>query len=63
MREDEARIRKDHAAENMAVIRYIAVNLLKQEKTQKVGVHAKQLIDACDNAYISTVLHVCGNNA
>jgi len=63
MREDEARIRKDHAAENMAVIRYIAVNLLKQEKTQKVGVNAKQLIDACDNAYISTVLHVCGNNA
>jgi len=32
MREDEARIRKDHGAESMAVVRHIAINLLKKEK-------------------------------
>jgi predicted transposase YbfD/YdcC len=58
MREDEARLRKDHSAENMAVVRHIAVNLLKKDKTQKVGVHAKRLIAACDNDYLSKILRV-----
>lgn len=58
MREDEARLRKDHSAENMAVVRHIAVNLLKKEKTQKVGVHAKRLIAACDNDYLSKILRL-----
>jgi len=49
MREDEARMRKDHGAENMAVIRHIAINLLKKETTEKVGIHAKRLIAACNN--------------
>jgi predicted transposase YbfD/YdcC len=62
MREDEARLRKDHRAENMAVIRHIAINLLKQEKTQKVGVHAKRLLAACDNEYLYTVLQIGRDN-
>jgi predicted transposase YbfD/YdcC len=63
MREDEARIRKDHAAENMAVIRHIAINLLKKDKTQRVGVHAKRLIAACDNDYLGSILRLSGDNA
>lgn len=58
MREDEARMRKDHGAENMAVIRHIAINLLKKETTEKVGVHAKRLIAACNNDYLSKVVRL-----
>jgi len=43
LNEDHSRVRKDHAPENLAVIRHIALNLLKQEKTAKGGIHAKQL--------------------
>lgn len=35
-REDASRIRKDHAPENMATLRHIALNLLKAERTAKV---------------------------
>jgi len=32
-REDDSRVRKDHAPENMSVLLHIAPNLLKQETT------------------------------
>jgi len=62
MREDEARMRKDHGAENMAVIRHIAINLLKKETTEKVGIHAKRLIAACNNDYLSKVVRLGMDN-
>ncbi len=34
-REDDSRIRKGHGAENMAVIRHMAINLIKQDKSSK----------------------------
>ena len=40
--EDASRIRIDNAPENLAIIRHIALNLLKQEKTLKVGVKNKR---------------------
>lgn len=43
-RKDESRIHKDHAPANMALVRHIALNLLKQEKTAKVGVKGERLI-------------------
>ena len=56
MNEDHSRVRKDQAPENLAVLRHIAVNLLKQEKTAKVGVHAKQLKAALREDYLLKVL-------
>lgn len=56
MNEDHNRVRKDQAPENMAVLRHIALNLLKQEKTAKGGIHAKQLQAAWNNDYLLKIL-------
>ncbi len=56
MHEDRNRVHKDQAPENMAVLRHMALNLLKQEKTAKGGVHARQLQAAWNNDYLSKIL-------
>ena len=37
-REDESRIRQGHAQHNLAIMRRMALNLLRHEKTAKVGI-------------------------
>jgi predicted transposase YbfD/YdcC len=56
LNEDRSRVRKDNAPANLAVLRHIALNLLKQEKTAKAGIHAKQLRAALDQDYLLKVL-------
>jgi predicted transposase YbfD/YdcC len=56
LNEDHGRVRKDQAPENLAVIRHIALNLLKQEKTAKGGIHAKQLQAGWQQDYLLKVL-------
>ena len=55
-REDESRIRKGHAPQNMAVLRHLALNLLKQESSINVGIAAKRKIAGWDNDYLHTVV-------
>lgn len=51
-REDECRIREGHAAENLAVLRHIALNLLKQDSSVKLGIKSKRKLAGWDNNYL-----------
>jgi predicted transposase YbfD/YdcC len=55
-REDESRVRAGHAAENLAVLRQIALNLLRQERSAKVGVATKRLMAGWDDADLLQIL-------
>ena len=50
--EDRNRTRQGYSASNLAVIRHIAMNLIKNEKTSKVGVKTKRLKAGWDNKYL-----------
>jgi len=60
-REDESRVRRGNAAENLAVIRHIALNLLKQESSAKVGIKIKRSKAGWDESYLAKVLAIGGN--
>lgn len=55
-REDECRVRTGHAAANFAVLRHLALSLLRQEPSLKVGIKAKLLKCGSDEAYLLKVL-------
>lgn len=54
--EDHNRTHIDHSAHNFAILRHIALNLLKAEKSAKVGVKAKRLKCGWSEAYMLKVL-------
>jgi predicted transposase YbfD/YdcC len=54
--EDSQRARIGNSAANMAVIRHIALNLVKSEKTAKVGVKNKRLKAGWDEDYLLKVV-------
>ena len=57
-REDESRVRVGQGAENLASLRHLATNLLKQETTVKIGVRAKRMRCGWDHRYLRKVLSV-----
>ena len=54
--EDQRRIRKDHGAENFSRLCRIALNLLKNEKTQKTGIAIKRQTCGWNNEYLLKVV-------
>jgi predicted transposase YbfD/YdcC len=57
-REDLSRLRRDNAAENFAILRRIALNLLKQDKSSKLGVKNKRLRATWDHNYFLHLLSI-----
>jgi predicted transposase YbfD/YdcC len=55
-REDERRIRKDHGAENFSRLCRLALNLLKRDKSAKVGIQTKRLKAGWDEHYLLRLL-------
>jgi predicted transposase YbfD/YdcC len=56
MGEDQSRARTGHAAENLATLRRLALNLLKRDKTKRRGLRGKQLNAAWDHDYLLRLL-------
>jgi predicted transposase YbfD/YdcC len=54
--EDQRRIRKDHGAENFSRLCRIALNLLKRDKSAKIGIHGKKIKAASDEPYLLRLL-------
>ena len=54
--EDHCRIRKDHAPENMAALRRLALNLLRQEGSKSISVRQKRLLCSLNDGYLMQVL-------
>jgi predicted transposase YbfD/YdcC len=56
--EDRNRLRSGYAAENFSMMNKVALNLLKNEKSVKVGVKTKRLKAGWDDAYMMKVITV-----
>lgn len=54
--EDACLVRKDHAPANLALIRRIALTLLRQENTCRLGIKSKRRRAGWDEAYLAKVL-------
>ena len=55
-REGDCRIRQDNGAQNMALLRHIALNLIRQESSHKRGMKARRKRAGWDRRYLLRVL-------
>ena len=56
MNQNQPRIRTGHAPENLAILHHIALNLLKQDRTEKLGIKNKRLAAGWDHDYLLRVI-------
>ena len=55
-REDESRVRVGNSAENLSVVRHLALNLLRQDRTIKASIKSKRKRAGWDNDYLLVIL-------
>jgi predicted transposase YbfD/YdcC len=55
-REDDSRVRVGHAAQNLALVRKLALSMLSQEKSCKRGIKVKRFKAALDLQYLLKIL-------
>lgn len=56
MNEDQSRIRIENCAENFALLRKIALNLLRKDNNKKLSLPRKQMLASMDTNYLLNVL-------
>lgn len=61
-REDEARHRIGNIAQNMTILRHFALNVIKQDKTRKIGVANSRKRAGWDRRYLIKLLIESGSN-
>ena len=54
--EDGSRVRADHAPENLAIIRHIALNLLRGDPTRRIGLKNSRFKAALSDTYLRSIL-------
>ncbi len=54
-REDCSRVRKDHGAKNLSILRKMTLNLLKSDKKQKISIKRKRLKAAMNKDYLESL--------
>ena len=54
--EDHSRVRADHAPENLAIVRHLALNLLRRDPTRRIGLKNSRFKAALDDAYLRSIL-------
>jgi predicted transposase YbfD/YdcC len=55
--EDASRVRVGHAPENFAILRHIALNLLRQDRSSRGSVPTKRFRAALNDRYLRSILH------
>jgi hypothetical protein len=55
MNEDQARNRKDHAAHNLAVLRHMALNVMRKDNS-KTSLRGKFKLAAWDDGFLAKLL-------
>jgi predicted transposase YbfD/YdcC len=54
--EDSSRVRADHAPENLAIVRHIALNLLRRDPTRRIGIANSRFKAALSDTYLRSIL-------
>ena len=57
-REDDSRIRKEHGPANMAVLRHMALNLVRREKTPKLSLRVERKLAGWKPSFLMGILGV-----
>ena len=58
--EDQARMRERNSAENFSILRRIALNLIRQDKTTQAGIKNRRLLAGWDQQYRQKILGIQG---